>query len=135
MRQYYPDLVTPKDAAHLRRTDPILAGTAFDFDWEMRKTRLAVDELLAEGKVDAAEQYMEQRRQVFADNGYPLRVLNQAYFAFHGSYGTSGASTSPIGPKLELLRELMPDLRTFLHTVRWFTSPADLDATLAAWEA
>lgn len=135
MQQDYPDLYVPDDVVHLRRTDPILAGNAFSFDRAMQETRLKVDELLAAGKVDEAEQYMEERRQTFAEHGYPLRVLNQAYFAFHGSYGTTGASTSPIGPKLERLRELMPDLRTFLHTVRWFTSPADLDAALAKWEA
>lgn len=103
----------------------------FDFATEMRATRLRVDELLAAGQVTAAEDYMEQRRHVFIENGYPLRVLNQAYFAFHGSYGTSAASTSPLGPKLERLRELSPDLRHFLQTVRTFTSVAQLDAALA----
>lgn len=77
---------------------------------------------------------MENRRTVFVENGYPLRVLNQAYFAFHGSYGTSGASTSPIGPKLDRLRELSPDLRSFLETVRWFTEPEDLDVALVELE-
>lgn len=103
----------------------------FDFATEMRATRLRVDELLAAGQVTAAEAYMEQRRRVFVENGYPLRVLNQAYFAFHGSYGTSAASTSPLGPKLEQLRALSPDLRHFLQTVRTFTSVEQLDAALA----
>ena len=101
----------------------------------MRITRLYVDRLLAEGRVEEAEAYMEARRREFVANGYPLRVLNQAYFAFHGSYGTSPASTSPIGPKLERLRELMPDLKTFLETVRVFNSVEDLDRALEEWES
>ena len=65
------------------------------------------------GRVRDAEEYMEIRRILFRENGYPIRKLNQAYFAFHGSYGTGAAATSPIGPKLERLRSLTPDLRTF----------------------
>ncbi len=105
----------------------------FNFREEMRATRLRVDELLSEGRVEEAEQYMEERRQVFVEHGIPLRVLNQAYFAFHGSYGTSAASTSPIGPKLDELRDLTPDLDTFLTTVRGFNEVEDLDAALAEW--
>ena len=100
----------------------------------MRDTRIEVDRLLAEGDVEGAERYMEARRLEFADNSYPLRVLNQAYFAFHGSYGTSPASTSPVGPKLDALRALMPELTTFLETVRAFDSVDDIDRALAAWE-
>jgi hypothetical protein len=49
----------------------------------MHVTRLTVDELLAEGKIDEAESYMEERRRIFWDNGFQhLRKLNQAYFAF-----------------------------------------------------
>jgi hypothetical protein len=74
---------------------------------------------------------MQIRRQLFEENGYHIRKLNQAYFAFHGSYGTGAAATSPIGPKLQQLRALCPDLQTFLAAVRWFTSEADLDQALA----
>ncbi|MFN3982104.1 MAG: hypothetical protein ACK4SA_17145, partial [Caldilinea sp.] len=62
-----------------------------------------------------------------------IRKLNQAYFAFHGSYGTGAAATSPIGPKMEELRSLTPDVRTFLAIVRGFTSIEDLDQALAQW--
>ena len=94
----------------------------FDFRTEMRETRRTVDTLLAEGKIDEAETYMERRRQFFVNNGYPLRVLNQAYFAFHGSYGTSAASSDPIGPKLFHLREISEDVPAFLRNVRGITS-------------
>ncbi len=106
--------------------------TGFDFDREMGKTRLRVDELLAEGRYPEAEAYMETRRRLFVENGYHLRVLNQAYFAFHGSYATGGASSSPIGAQLqELQRKTPEDIAGFLHTVRWFTSAADLARVLA----
>ncbi|MCX6049518.1 MAG: hypothetical protein NT075_30835 [Chloroflexi bacterium] len=138
LQTFYPTLATPikstitNDSAEASQV-AVEQPPAFDFDTEMRKTRLMVDQILAAGKVDEAERYMEERRLLFVQHGYPLRVLNQAYFAFNGSYGTSPASTSPIGPKLFLLRHLTPDLKTFLITVRGITQPNDLDAALAHW--
>ena len=93
----------------------------------MRETRLHVDALLEAGLVEAAEAYMEARRRYFVDKGYPLRVLNQAYFAFHGSYATGAESSSPIGPQLQQLRAESEDLAHFLQQVRWFTSLSDLE--------
>ena len=86
----------------------------FGFNDEMRETRLRVDELLAGGKVDEAEAYMEERRLFFVENGYPIRRLNQAYFAFHGTYAENAASSSPIAGQLHRFRELSPDLQTFV---------------------
>lgn len=139
LQTFYPTLAKPAESASDNHaaagaSEPTVEPPAFDFDTEMRKTRLMVDQLLAEGKVDEAEKYMEERRLTFVQHGYPLRVLNQAYFAFNGSYGTSPASTSPLGPKLFLLRRLTPDLQTFLTTVRTFKQPNDLDTALASLE-
>lgn len=89
----------------------------FNFHDEMRETRLRVDELLAEGKVEEAEKYMEQRRRLFVENGYAIRKLNQAYFAFYGTYADTAASSSPIGGQVDRFRQLMPDLGTFIRTV------------------
>ena len=86
----------------------------FGFNEEMRETRLRVDELLANGKVGEAEAYMEERRLFFVENGYPIRRLNQAYFAFHGTYAENAASSSPIAGQLHRFRELSPDLQTFV---------------------
>jgi hypothetical protein len=127
---YPPPPPPPGSQAPLPPPDP----DRFDFNTEMRRTRLHVDELLAQGKVDEAEQYMEQRRQEFVKNGYALRKLNQAFFAFHGSYATGAASSDPIGPKLQELRKLTPDLATFVAVVRGIRQPADLDALLAEWQ-
>ncbi len=104
----------------------------FCFNKEMRETRLRVDELLAESRVEDAEAYMEQRRKVFVDNGYYLRRLNQAYFAFHGTYAESGASASPVGGLVREYRDLSPDLGSFISRVASMSSyerfVTDLDA-------
>ncbi len=121
----------PATPAKLPPPDP----NKFDFRLEMRRTRLQVDDLLAAGRVDEAEAYMEARRQVFVQHGYAIRKLNQAYFAFHGSYATTGAATDPIGPKLRELRSLTPDLAAFVHTVQRISKPEDLDALLAVWRS
>jgi hypothetical protein len=89
----------------------------FDFASEMRATRQRVDELLAGGAVKEAEEYMDERRRFFVDNGAYIRRLNQAYFAFYGTYAESPTSVSPIGEQLHQLRELIPDLGRFLKTV------------------
>jgi hypothetical protein len=131
LRRFYPDLAPPPALPEISPAP--VEPPAFDFNAAMRQTRLTVDALLAQGKVEQAERYMEAQRQRFVERGYPIRVLNQAYFAFHGSYGTTAASTSPLGPKLEQLRALTPDVKTFLQTVRSFTTPADVDTALAEW--
>lgn len=102
----------------------------FDFNDEMRLTRLEVDRLLAAGQIEEAEAYMEERRLFFVENGYGLRVLNQAYFAFHGSYATGPASSDPIGPTLQELRAMQPDVATFLRAVRSMTSLVEIEEEL-----
>ena len=91
--------------------------TAFDFREEMRKTRLRADELLAQGKIEEAEAYMEARRLVFVENGFHIRKINQAYFAFNGTYAENPASVSPIADQLKELRSLLPDVGEFIGVV------------------
>ena len=112
-------------------TDPATrvhpSAVQFDFQAEMRATRIRVDDMLAAGKVDEAEAYMEERRQVFVMNGYPIRRLNQAYFAFHGSYATTGAAgVNIIGEQVQELRRRSTSLAQFLRIAARFTSPQDL---------
>jgi hypothetical protein len=102
-----------------------------DFAVEMRTLRRDVDALLAAGNVDAAERLMEETRRFLADNGYYIRRINQAYFAFHGSYGDTPASSDPIGPALQALRDELGSLEAFVETARELTSRAELDAALA----
>ena len=88
----------------------------------MRETRLHTDALLAEGKVEEAEAYMEERRLVFVEHGYAIRVLNQAYFAFHGTYADSPASSSPIGAQVRRFREHSESAGDFVLRIREFST-------------
>ena len=92
----------------------------------MRETRLRTEELLADGKIEEAEAYMEERRRLMVDNGYYIRKINQAYFAFHGSYADSPASISPVRTQLEELRRRSGSLAAFLKLVATFSQPEDL---------
>ena len=91
----------------------------------MNITRVTADTLLAEGKIEEAEAYMEQRRLVFLENGYLLRKINQAYFAFHGAYASSpggAAGQDPVGPAVRALREQSESLADFVNTIARMTS-------------
>ncbi len=107
----------------------------FSFSREMRATRLQTDTLLAQGKVDDAERYMEERRQFLAEHGYYIRKLNQAYFAFHGTYADSPAAASPIagppiGAQLAAVRARGASLAEFLRTMASVGSVDDYNRLL-----
>ena len=101
-----------------------------DYRGEMRQLRLDVDALLEEGRVAEAEALMEERRLYLAEHGIFIRKINQAYFAFYGSYATLPQSSDPIGPKVERVWEETGDLRSFLSLVREVRSEAELDEVL-----
>jgi hypothetical protein len=97
----------------------------------MRETRLYVDRLLSEGRVAEAESYMEARRKTLVEHGYIIRKLNQAYFAFHGSYAVGPSATDPIGGKLRALRQRSKGLAEFVRTVARITDVTGLDAAIS----
>ena len=101
------------------------------FNRTMRETRLRVDELLAAGRVDEAEEYMEPQRRYLASEGYHIRKLNQAYFAFHGAYADAPTSVDPIGEEMRALRREVSSPREFLDAVSTLTSRAELQERLA----
>ena len=128
VERYYPEHL-PTDAPDEIPSPSPDDPPAFDFGAEMAITRIRADELLAEGNIEEAEAYMEERRQEFLSQGYSIRKLNQAYFAFYGAYaaepeGAQGGN--PIGPMLRDIREKTPSVRAFLDTVAPITSFADL---------
>ena len=87
------------------------------FTREMRETRKRTEELLAQGKITEAEQYLKERWWFLRLRGFGLRKLNQAYFAFYGAYAASAASVSPIGAQLQELRARFPGVGAFLKAV------------------
>jgi len=104
--------------------------TGFDFNREMRDIRRQVDQYLAQREIELAEAFMEQKRQYLADNGYYIRKLNQAYFAFYGTYADSPTSISPIGAEVEKLREESASLKDFLNRAATITSRQQLQDML-----
>jgi hypothetical protein len=107
----------------------------FDFRAEMYETRIQADALLAEGKVEDAENYMEQRRLIFWENGYRIRKLNQAYFAFYGAYAdqpVSSAGEDPVGAAVRQLRAQSGSLIEFVDTISKFKSFEELQNLLQA---
>lgn len=68
---------------------------------------------------------MEERRQVFLKNGYLLRKINQAYFAFYGAYADvpgGAAGEDPVGPAVRALREQSKSLAEFVNRISWMSS-------------
>ena len=127
-------LPTLGEGLGVRADDP----PPFDFRAEMHTTRVRADELLAAGKIDEAEAYMETRRQFFWDNGYAIRKLNQAYFAFYGAYADvpgGAAGEDPVGPAVRALREQSDSLADFLNTISWMNSFEDLLKAIGQSEA
>jgi len=111
-----------------------VAKPEFDFNREMREIRRAVDQYLARGEIEQAEEFMEQKRQYLASKGYYIRKLNQAYFAFYGTYADSPTSISPIGVEMKELRHQSASLKDFIDTVAVMTSRQDLKAALKSGE-
>ena len=103
----------------------------FDFNAEMRLTRVHVDQLLASGQITQAESYMDARRIVFVQHGYEIRKLNQAYFAFYGAYnaqpgGSPEAGNDPVGPAVQALRKHSASLGDFVRAIATVHSLADV---------
>lgn len=139
LARYYPKYLpplpvkptpTPQESTPQPTPQPTPEPVGFNFRKEMRITRVEVDRLLAEGKVEEAETYMEARRRVFWDNGYLIRRLNQAYFAFYGAYaddpGGGAWGEDPVGPTVVRLREQSASLADFFSRIRGITTFEDL---------
>lgn len=137
LQTYYPELLASSPSRGLIQFphpfSPINAPPSFDFRAEMHTTRVTADQLLADGKIEEAEAYMEQRRQLFWQNGYLLRKLNQAYFAFHGAYADTpggAAGEDPVGPAVRALREQSDSLADFINAIAQMTSFEELQAAI-----
>ncbi|MAT43598.1 MAG: hypothetical protein CL609_14770 [Anaerolineaceae bacterium] len=123
---YYPQYSTEvPPVLKNARPVPVVESEDFDFRAEMRETRVKVDALLAEGKIEEAESYMDNRRALFVDHGYNIRRLNQAYFAFYGAYADQpggAAGEDPVGAAVRQFRAESESLSAFLKRIAWVTS-------------
>jgi hypothetical protein len=142
--RYYPQFLpepppptpTPAPGGAEPTPTPSPEPPAFDFRAEMHTTRLEVDELLADGKIEQAEEYMETRRRFFWDNGYHFRKLNQAYFAFYGAYadqpgGAAGTSEDIVGNAVRAMRAQSNSLAEFLNRISWMWSFEQLERAVS----
>ncbi len=129
IEQYFPQHIPPDQlVSDTGSSDPV-ETEQFDINREMAQTRVRVDELLAEGSISEAENFMEEQRQYFWENGYRFRKLNQAFFAFYGAYADTPGEQGddPTGPAILAIRENSVDLREFLDRMAPITS---IDALL-----
>ena len=121
-----PDLSDGND-----KQDEDAKTDSFDFDRFMSETRNRTDELLEEGLIDEAEAYMESRRLELVGHGHAIRKINQAYFAFHGTYAESPSSTSPIARYLWDLREQVETVGELVKLLRPIRTYMDFERLLA----
>jgi hypothetical protein len=124
VKKYYPAYLPPENPPSPPVTDESQPPSppVFNFNAEMHLTRINTDKLLAEGKIDEAETYMELRRRFFWNQGYHIRKLNQAYFAFYGAYADQpggAAGEDPVGTAVRLLRAKSSSLEDFINRIAW----------------
>jgi hypothetical protein len=132
--RFYPELIPPELMASTQPQTEAVAPV-FDFQKEMHSTRVRVDELLAQGKVEEAEAYMEQQRLMFLEHGFTIRKLDQAYFAFYGSYADQpigAAGEDPVGAAVRELRARSASLAEFVQRMSGLTSFQALQTLLVS---
>lgn len=159
LERYYPELApaAEQNEPQLVTYQPFAQEVRFDYGAEMNETRVNVDrimvviseletkaerlyhfgmgqsaqrfEALAQSVVAKSETYMEQRRAIFFENGYRIRKLNQAYFAFYGGYqgGIPGiGGEDPIGPAVREIRAMSESIHAWIVTLRGITTRDEL---------
>ena len=70
---------------------------------------------------------MDEQRDYLQTQGYYIRKLNQAYFAFYGNYADTAAYSNPIGTTIQQIRNQRSSLKDFLNSVANVTSVSELD--------
>ena len=120
------DVTTAPDATQPADIDPL----AFDFNGELHETRQTLDVILAAGQVDVAEPYLKSRLRVFYLNGYGLRRMNQAFFAFYGGYQAGGfsgiAGADPVGPAVYKVYQRSATIHDFIVQMRGIVTLDDI---------
>jgi hypothetical protein len=140
VRHNYPEWADLPGSSPARKESSGLAAPqpAFDYRHELYITRVEVDRLLGEGRIEQAEEYMEERRRFimehFAEHGQTILRLNQAFFAFYGTYADTPGERGedPVGPAVVSFFELCPSPGAFLRAVSKVTGFAQLQRMIAA---
>jgi len=133
LERYYPEFAPDREITPPTTTAPSADPPKFDFRAEMHETRIKADQLLAQGLIEEAEAYMEERRQFIWENGYRIRKLNQAYFAFHGAYADAPQGAAGEDPVGKAVREYWAQLDSpvdFLIHMSWMDQFSDLERAL-----
>ena len=138
LARFYPDTLPVEPSPFWVLIGPPVpeVEAAFDYRAEMRKTRINADRLLAEGKIEQAEMYMELRRRFLWDNGYHIRKLNQAFFAFYGAYADASglpggaAGEDPVAAAVRTLRDQSENLAVFINRMAWMASYEALERAI-----
>jgi hypothetical protein len=94
----------------------------------LRDLRVEVDGLLAAGRIVEAEQRMQAAREELVRLNASIRPrrLNQAYFAWYGTYAARPDSVDPLGAQIRTVRERAGSLARFVEQVRDVRSRADV---------
>ena len=126
IRHNYPEWALPEASAGSGQAGLASPLQEFDYQHEMYITRVEADRLLALGRIDQAEDYLEMRRRFINEHGYAIRRLNQAFFAFYGTYADTPGERGedPVGPAVVALFEQCPSPGAFLRAVGKVTSLA-----------
>ena len=74
---------------------------------------------------------MENRRIELNTYGYNVRKINQAYFAFYGSYADSPHSTSPIYEQLLYLRKDVSSIGELVDKLKNISTYEEFESLLS----
>jgi hypothetical protein len=135
IEKYYPAFLPPPPTPSVPQDSPAPSSEpVFNYNAEMRETRVNVDRMLAAGEIEEAEEYMETRRRFFWENGYLIRKINQAFFAFYGAYADEPggvAGEDPVGGSVRSLRSNSRSLDEFINRIAWMWSYQQLQAAVS----
>jgi hypothetical protein len=126
---------TIADESPVAGTDTSLREPALlevDHNRVLRDLRLEVDVLLDAERIEDAEARMEKVRLELCDADYCIRRINQAYFAWYGTYAAREDAVDPLGDQLRELRAQLGSLESFLSTVRGIGSRAEVEQLQAS---
>ena len=101
---------------------PLKDENKFDYREFMKKLRINVDQLLSEGKINNAEKLMNESTLILNNNGIKIRKINQAWFAFNGTYGDSPSSISNFNDELTNLIDSYGTLKDAINDIKNISS-------------